>query len=257
MDQDDLRLSRIDTLWSVVRKAHGTGGETARRAQELLFHRYSGAIRRYLLGALRNEDAADEVFQEFSLKLVGGAFQRADADHGRFRNFLKTSLFHLIVDHQRQQRRRGAERPLPADPLDRAVQTGDPAEQDQAWTQSWREELLVKGWLALAKADQTTAAPYYAVLRFRLEHPDLRSTEIAVQLGSQLGRPLNATAVRVLIHRAREMFAQHLLDLVLDSLDNPSLDELEQELVELNLLEYCRPALQQRRVAVEATKPSG
>lgn len=115
--EEELRLSRIVSLWTFVRRAHGEPGEAAREA---LLERYGGAIRRYLLGALRDEDAADEVFQEFSLKLVGGAFQRADASHGRFRNFLKTALFHLIIDHQRhRQRRRGAERPLLAETPDR------------------------------------------------------------------------------------------------------------------------------------------
>ena len=60
-------------------------------------------------------------------------------------------------------------------------------------------------------------------------------------------KPLNSSSVRVLIHRAREMLAEQVLDLVLDSLDNASLDECEQELIDLNLLEYCRPALQRRR----------
>ena len=32
-----------------------------------------------------------------------------------------------------------------------------------------------------------------------------------------------------------------------DSIDNASLEECEQELIDLNLLEYCRSALQRRR----------
>ena len=38
-----------------------------------------------------------------------------------------------------------------------------------------------------------------------------------------------------------------MLDLVFDSIDNASLEECEQELIDLNLLEYCRSALQRRR----------
>ena len=34
-----------------------------------------------------------------------------------------------------------------------------------------------------------------------------------------------------------------MLDLVLDSINSASLDECEQELIDLNLLEYCRSAL--------------
>ena len=43
MDQDDLRLSRIDTLWSVVRKAHDGAGQSLAVAQQRLIEVYGGA----------------------------------------------------------------------------------------------------------------------------------------------------------------------------------------------------------------------
>jgi len=246
MNQDDLRLSRIETLWSVVRRANDGSLEKAKQAQETLLERYGGAIRRYLLGSLRSEDAADEVFQEFSLKLVGGAFQKADASHGRFRSFLKTTLFHLIIDYQRRAKR-NATRALIEETPDRPFCEDRLAEEDRAWTRSWREELLAKGWSALARIEQTTGTPYYTVLRFRSENPEMRSQEIAAQLEGKVAKKLGSSSVRVLIHRARELLADEVLDLVRDSIDNASLDECEQELIDLNLLEYCRSALQRRR----------
>ncbi len=228
MNQDDLRLSRIETLWSVVRQANDGSAEKARQAQQTLLERYGGAVRRYLLGSLRSEDAADEVFQEFSLKLVSGAFQRADASHGRFRSFLKTTLFHLIVDYQRRGKR-DATRALLDETPDRPFCEDRLAEEDRAWTLSWREELLAKGWAALAKIEQSTGTPYYTVLRFRSEHPDLRSQEIADQLNGKVTKKLGSSSVRVLIHRARELLAEQVLDLVLDSIDSASLEECEEE----------------------------
>ncbi|MGA2258986.1 MAG: sigma factor, partial [Thermoguttaceae bacterium] len=150
MNKDELRLSRIETLWSVVRQANNGSAEKAKQAQQTLLEHYGGAIRRYLLGSLRSEDAADEVFQEFSLKLVSGAFQKADASHGRFRSFLKTTLFHLIVDYQRRGKR-NASRALPDETPDRPFCEDRLAEEERAWTRSWREELLATGWSALAK----------------------------------------------------------------------------------------------------------
>ncbi len=246
MNQDDMRLSRIETLWSVVRQANEGSLEKAKHAQQTLLERYGGAVRRYLLGSLRNEDAADEVFQEFALKLVSGAFQKADASHGRFRSFLKTTLFHLIVDYQRRGKR-DATRALLDETPDRPFCEDRLAEEDRAWTLSWREELLAKGWAALAKIEQSTGTPYYTVLRFRSEHPDLRSQEIADQLNGKVTKKLGSSSVRVLIHRARELLAEQVLDLVLDSIDSASLEECEEELIDLNLLEYCRSALQRRR----------
>ncbi len=268
MNQDDLRLSRIETLWSVVRQANEGSMEKARQAQQTLLERYGGAVRRYLLGALRSEDAADEVFQEFSLKLVSGAFQKADANQGRFRSFLKTTLFHLIIDYQRRGKR-DAIRALPCDTPDRPFCEDRLAEEDRAWTRSWREELLAKGWAGLAKIEQSTGTPYYTVLRFRSEHPELRSQEIADQLNARVvaresggqvqekvAKQLGSSSVRVLIHRAREMLAEQVLDFVFDSIDSASLEECEQELIDLNLLEYCRSALQRRRGEPAAAPPA-
>ncbi len=48
------------------------------------------------------------------------------------------------------------------------------------------------------------------------------------------------------LHRAREKFADMLLDEVIQSLDNPNRETLENELIELGLLEYCKPALERR-----------
>ena len=41
-----------------------------------------------------------------------------------------------------------------------------------------------------------------------------------------------------------------LLDEVTHSLERPAAEELEQELVELGLLDYCRPALERRGLKV-------
>jgi hypothetical protein len=48
------------------------------------------------------------------------------------------------------------------------------------------------------------------------------------------------------LHRAREKFAVLLLDEVRNSLESQDPEQLEQELLELRLFEYCRPALARR-----------
>ena len=112
---------------------------------------------------------------------------------------------------------------------------------------SWRDELLARCWQRLADDEQKSGKPYHTVLRYRVAHPDLRSPELADGLTKELGKPINAGAVRVLLHRARELFAELLLDEVTESLASGSLDEAEQELIDLDLHEYCRPALEKRR----------
>ncbi len=64
-EDSDPRLSRISTLWTVVCRAKGGPAAAVTAAQEELMHRYRRAVYRYLLGALRDPDAADELTQEF------------------------------------------------------------------------------------------------------------------------------------------------------------------------------------------------
>ena len=243
---DDSHLSRLETAWSMVRRAHGDQ-TSVRTAQQRLLERYGGAVRRYALAALRDEDAADEVFQEFALKFVRGDFGNADPRLGRFRAFVKTVVYRLIVDHQRRRKQRLREGAMNADVAEPAAGGDDPRTADAAFRISWRDELLARCWQKLEDEERLSGKLQFTVLRFRVDHPDLRSPELAEGLSKQLGRAINAGAVRVLLHRARESFAELLLDEITESLADGSLAEAEEELIELDLLEYCRPALDRRR----------
>lgn len=244
---DDLHLSRIQTAWSMVRCAHGDH-TAVHEAQQTLLDRYGGAVRRYALAALRDEDAADDVFQEFALKFVRGDFGNVDPERGRFRAFVKTVVYRLIVDHQRRKKRQQHEGPMHSNVAEPAANDeSTPVGDDAAFQASWRDELLVRCWQRLADEEASTGKPYHSVLIYRVEHPEMRSPELAAGLSAKLGRPMNAGAVRVLLHRARDFFAEILLDEVMQSLATVSLDGAEEELIELDLLEYCRPALDRRR----------
>ncbi|MEX0643547.1 MAG: sigma-70 family RNA polymerase sigma factor [Pirellulales bacterium] len=246
MHDDDLHISRIATAWSMVREAHGDH-TAVQSAQQRLLDRYGGAIRRYAISALRNEDAADEVFQEFALKFVRGDFGKADPERGRFRAFVKTIVYRLIVDYQRKAKKQGRESGIHSNIAEPAAATADNNDDDALFRSSWRDELLARCWQRLADDEAESGKPYHTVLRYRVAHPDLRSPELAEGLAKELGKPINAGAVRVLLHRSRELFAELLLDEVAESLTSGSLDEAEEELIDLDLLEYCRPALDKRR----------
>src|SRR5437667_167879 len=95
-----------------------------------------------------------------------------------------------------------------------------------AWT------MVVRAHGVAADAACRTGQPYYAVLRCRSDHPELRSPQMAERLSSQLGKPLTAAATRQLLHRARERFGDLLLDEVIHSLANPTAEQVEQELID-------------------------
>jgi RNA polymerase sigma-70 factor (ECF subfamily) len=252
------RLSLIPTLWSLVRLAHHGRAEAAQSAQRQLLERYQGAIYRYLRKLLHDPDGVHEVFQEFALQLVQGKLGGADPQRGRFRNFVKGTLFHLVADYRDRQRKWPG--PLPVDGAALAAQPGD-RESERQFVDSWCDELLARAWVALGELEAKTSQPYYAVLRFRADHPEMRAPQIAEELTAQLGRTFTAVGIRQILHRAREKFAALLLDDVTHSLGHgleigpnavagPSAEQLEEELVELGLLDYCRPALERRGLSV-------
>jgi RNA polymerase sigma-70 factor (ECF subfamily) len=101
--------------------------------------------------------------------------------------------------------------------------------------------------VALSAVERQTGQPCYTVLRLRADFPTLRSPELAEKLSERLGRPITAVAVRQSLHRARDRFADFLLDEIRHSLDDPTPDRLEEELRDLGLYDYCRPALDRVR----------
>ena len=244
MDRES-RLSRIETLWSVVLRAHDGSNPNTASAQEMLLEQYGGAIRRYLLAALRSEDAANEVFQEFALKFVRGDFEKVSPDKGRFRQFVKTVIYRMIVDYQRKQKKNRRHKDLAE--MQAAVDPTSDEQLDADFTNSWRDELLARSWTALKERESETGKPYYTILRLRVDNPNLRSGEIAEQLSVKLGREIKSGNARVLVHRSREIFAEFLLDFVAESLSDQSNEELELELISLDLLSYCRSALDARK----------
>src|SRR6185437_3776548 len=61
----DRLLANTNTLWGLVTEANHGPEEAAQRARAALLDRYKGAVHAYLLGALRDANAADDLAQEF------------------------------------------------------------------------------------------------------------------------------------------------------------------------------------------------
>lgn len=247
MDTRELNehLSQINTLWSTVIQAHTGCLEVVSAAQQRLFKRYSPAIYKYLLGAVGDAHEADELFQEFALRFVRGDFKRAHRSRGRFRQFLKTALFHLVVDHRRRKARQPV--PLALAASQSPAEEWQPPDSEGEFLDIWREQLLTRTWEEFEQLERQTGQILYSVLRLRADHPDLQAPQMAERLSARLGKPLTPAWVRKRLHLAREKFADLFIAEVSRSLKNPHSDELEQELLELGLLNFCRPALERRR----------
>lgn len=225
------RLNEIATHWTQVRLALQGKGPAATQAQGELFERYQGAMRRYLQAALQDPVAVDDLMQEFAVALVSGGFRHARPERGRFRDYVKGVLFHLVRKHRRAEQRRARHRPLDVDLTD---PESFASACDEQFRQSWRDELLARTWKALAEREQT----YFTVLHCRALHPDMTSDAMVAVLNPQIGKRLTPAGVRQTLHRARKCFVNLLLQLVAQSLEMPTPGAIQEELRELQLTKF-------------------
>jgi RNA polymerase sigma-70 factor (ECF subfamily) len=234
------RLSRMTTRWSLVREAHTSAGNQTGPARQVLAEQYGGAAYRYVLGAVRDPDVADELSQEFAVRLLGGDFHRACPERGRFRDYLKTVLVNLINDHFRTRGKWPHSLPVHAAlPMESPESLLD----GPSFEECLKEQFLDRTWSELER----TQPRYHAVLLLRVEEPDLTSGEMAERLASSAtGTRWTAASARKTLERARSRFAELLLNEVAGFLGADSAGDLQPELESLGLLRYCRSALERR-----------
>jgi RNA polymerase sigma-70 factor (ECF subfamily) len=239
------RLSNFSTQWTLVHRAAGGPADAETAAQAALLERYGEAIHSYLLGAVHDPEAADELYQEFALRFLRGDFRRSHPERGRFRNLVKTALINLVINYQKRERARG--RYMAARDVAAEAAPADPEAEDALLTH-WRRALLDAAWKALAARQSADGPPFYEVLRSQTEHPEILSARLAEQLTADRrpGAPFSAVGVRKILQRAREAFAELLVEEVAGSLPNPSRADLEEELIDLGFYAYCRRALERR-----------
>lgn len=241
MSSHDTRLSQIGTVWDEVWAAQADGRRTvAAHARWELLKRYGGAAGRYLLGAVKDTDQAADLAQEFAVQFLDGGVKGANPEKGRYRDYLKGVLRNLSRGHHRKAARRpmvgGESLPEPA------VESDDGTEFDQAFRDCWRSELLANTWAKLQRVEEETGQPVYSLLRVRADQPDWSSDQLAADMSRRLGREITAAACRKALQRARERFTALLVDEVRGSLSDPSEEAVRDELIDLGLYEYCRPA---------------
>lgn len=233
------RLDRINTQWSLVRRAHSDATLSSGEARQALVLRYSSAIRKYIGAIVRDDAKADDIAQDAMVRLMRGDFAGADADRGRFRDLLKTSVRNMVRNHwSKENRRRPADLEVGELPLE------DDSNEDENWVEAWRNNLLDLAWGELLDYQRThKGSVAHSVLKLRTDYPDADSDELAERLADELGRPVRADAYRQQLKRARGRFAEMLIKQIADVVDATSSDAIQDELASLGLLEQVRDYL--------------
>lgn len=219
------RLTTLETSWTTVRNAH-TPGPVGQAAMRDLIGRYHDAVERYLRLKLRDRNLADEVFQEFWTKLLTHKLAGADHNKGRFRDYLRTVLHRLIVDHFRARKLQSLP---PGDLL-------DPAGEDREYDRVWREAIIRRVWSRLETYEASTPKNRYAsVLHLRVNSPDAPIDELATSLSDQLGTRVSSEAFRKTLQRARGKFLELLIEELRATIHPATQDDIEAEIYDLGL----------------------
>ncbi|MCX7420020.1 MAG: sigma-70 family RNA polymerase sigma factor [Planctomycetia bacterium] len=200
--------------------------------------RYARAIQKYVAAIVRDPHDAEEVAQDFLVRVFDKSFCPENVSRGRFRDYLKSAVRYVAISHLRK--RRAVE--LSEEMLASIIQPDSDA--DLAWTHEWQSCVLERAWQSLELYQQQTKDNgFYSVLRLHTDHPQKSSEELATQFAEQLGRPLRADAFRQQLRRARKHFAKLIVAEVRQTLQNPTAQTVEKELVDLLLMPYVREFL--------------
>jgi hypothetical protein len=239
-EASERHLSEMKTRWTLIDIAHGPDAEAACRARETLLRDYQGPVYKYLVSITHNPGAAEDLRQSFALDFIKGRFHNANPARGRFRDYLKTSLINMWRDARNEgQRWRGLAAP---------DAVPDPSESD--FEKAWSAGMLERTWAVLGRAWEALGEDrpaYCGLLELLRVDPTLRAPQIVELLSAQRGIHVKEDWVRQAKKRAWAAFAEHLIDEVACTLESGDLDVLEEELIELDLLKYCRSALEKRR----------
>ncbi len=115
---------------------------------------------------------------------------------------------------------------------------------DDDWVAAWRRAVLEHAWSAMEEFERTHSGNLsHTVLRMRADHPEEDSDALATRLSEATRRRFRADAVRQQLRRARLRFAQLVVEEIAGSMDDPTPERVEEELLAVGLMEYVRDFL--------------
>lgn len=223
------RLDEISTRWEVV-------GDPIQFVM-----RYGPAVKKYLHSLISNEHDAEDVCQDFLANSLSRGFHYATPDRGRFRHYLKAALRNSALAYFRHQKRAANQHLHLLEHL--AAQSQDPAADDH-WLAAWRQCVLDRAWARLHNHQRKAIdTQYYSVLRIALDHEQEDRALQAARMASVTGKDMPVATYRKQLSRARQLFAEFVIDEVSQTVHGRAAAEIRDELATLGLLEYVRASV--------------
>jgi RNA polymerase sigma factor (sigma-70 family) len=218
------RLDEISTEWSIVRDP----AEFVKR--------YQRAIRKYLGALIRNPHDAEEVLQDFFLRVSQNGFIRAKRERGRFRDYLKAAVRNAAINFHRRTR---FPQPMDSAALQKMIADIPQQDADQVWIRQWQKTMLERAMRALKKHQKSSPGNLsFTVLDLIAAFPHESTKKLAERTSGLLGRPIRPDAFRKQVSRARRMLARALVQEIAQTLDEPSKSQVLEEFRELELWPY-------------------
>ncbi len=186
--------------------------------------RYLAPMRRQMTSTLGTVNEADEALNLLLSHLVNVGF--GEHKRGRLRDFLVRGL--RSAARARAKEMNEAERSK--------VQLDGLNLESKEWIRFWREGLLERAWRSLERIEHAKPdAPVFSILHAATANPQATPDMLVVQVASEGGVQTDADTVRQLLPEARATFAQLVADEVAETLENPSGDDVKQEIQTLGL----------------------
>jgi len=198
------------TRWTLVLRARGESA-VAQAALGELCEAYYAPVHAFIRAAVRDDEAARDLTQEFFARLLrGNAFERVDPARGRFRSFLLGAVKHFLADARDRQaaRKRGGQEVFvalePGSDTSPGLEVPDPRwpEVEAAFDRQWAFALLDRALRQLG--GEMAAAGKHD--QFEVLKPWLTGAAAEPQSAAATRLGLNEGAVKVAIHRLRARF---------------------------------------------------
>jgi RNA polymerase sigma-70 factor (ECF subfamily) len=222
------------THWTVVLAAGQRHTPQSDHALEQLCRTYWFPLYAFVRRRGHAKEDAEDLTQTFFARFLGKNYLTGlSAEHGRFRAFLLASLKHFLAnerDRAQTQKRGGGVAHLSldwqtADTKFQVAATAEPS-PDKAFDREWALALLSRVIERLQKeCEDEKRGKLFEQLKIFLTAGKAESaqSEVARSLGMEEG------AVRVAIHRLRKRYRELLREEIAQTLNNPSMVEMEMQ----------------------------